>query len=154
MNFMEENKVSDLFARTLESVKEVVDSNTVMGTPVTTPQGTTIIPVSKVSVGFAGGGTDFASKKDAEGKKNFGGGGGTGVTAKPVGFLVVDAEGGVKFISVDEPANNDMTVSELAAKLPAIFAKIKEFFDKKKAEKEEAENAAAGAEEGNASAAE
>ena len=140
---MEENKVSDLFAKTLESVKEVVDSNTVMGTPITTPQGTTIIPVSKVSVGFAGGGTDFASRKDAEGKKNFGGGGGTGVTAKPVGFLVVDVEGNVKFISVDEPANNEMTVSELAAKLPAIFAKIKEFFDKKKAEKEEAEKAEA-----------
>ncbi|MBQ9510092.1 MAG: sporulation protein YtfJ [Clostridia bacterium] len=138
---MEENKVSDLFSKTLESAKGVVDSNTVMGTPITTPQGTTIIPVSKVSVGFAGGGTDFASRKDAEGKKNFGGGGGTGVTAKPVGFLVIDAEGGVKFISVDEPANNEMTVSELAAKLPAIFAKIKEFFEKKKAEKEEVQEA-------------
>lgn len=138
---MEENKVSDLFTKTLESAKNVVDSNTVMGTPITTPQGTTIIPVSKVSVGFAGGGTDFASRKDAEGKKNFGGGGGTGVTAKPVGFLVIDVEGGVKYISADEPSNNEMTVSELAAKLPAIFAKIKEFFEKKKAEKEETEEA-------------
>ena len=54
---MEENKISGLFSSTLDSVK--VDSNTVMGTPIITTSGTTIIPVSKVSVGFVGGGTDF-----------------------------------------------------------------------------------------------
>ena len=57
--FMEENKISELFASTLDSVKNVVDSNTVMGTPITTASGTTIIPVSKVSCGFAAGGSDL-----------------------------------------------------------------------------------------------
>lgn len=133
---MEENKTSDLITNALESVKSVVDSNTVMGTPVTTPQGTTIIPVSKVSVGFAGGGSDFANKKDSS-KKDFAGGGGTGVTASPIGFLIVDAEGGVRFINVKNPAGNDLTVAELAEKIPGFIGKIKEFMEKKKSEKQQ-----------------
>lgn len=134
---MEENKISDLFATTLESVKGVVDANTVMGAPVTTPNGVTIIPVSKVSVGFAGGGTDFGSKKDPAAKKNFGGGGGTGVTTSPVGFIIIDACGSVKFINVNNPSNESMTVAELTEKIPPIIAKIKEMLEKKKEEKAE-----------------
>lgn len=132
---MEENKIGDLFAKTLDSAKGVVDANTVMGDPIVTPQGTTIIPVSKVSVGFAGGGTDFASKKDASGKKNFGGGGGTGITTKPIGFLTVDPSGAVKFINVENPTGGDMTLAELGEKLPALVAKIKEIINRKKEEK-------------------
>ncbi len=134
--FMEENKISELFASTLDSVKNVVDSNTVMGTPITTASGTTIIPVSKVSVGFVGGGTDFGSKKDD--KKNFGGGGGTGVSASPIGFVVVSAEGDVNFISIENPTGADgVSLGEIADKAKGIIGKIKELIDKKKAEKAE-----------------
>lgn len=134
--FMEENKISELFASTLDSVKNVVDSNTVMGTPITTASGTTIIPVSKVSVGFVGGGTDFGSKKDD--KKNFGGGGGTGVSASPIGFIVVSAEGDVNFISIENPTGADgVSLGEIADKAKGIIGKIKELIDKKKAEKAE-----------------
>ena len=133
---MEENKISGLFSSTLDSVKDVVDSNTVMGTPIITTSGTTIIPVSKVSVGFVGGGTDFGSKKDD--KKNFVGGGGTGVSATPIGFVVVNAEGDVKFISVENPTGADgVSLGDIAEKAKGIIGKIKEMIDKKKAEKAE-----------------
>lgn len=132
---MEDNRIGELFAKTLEGAKGVVDANTVMGEPIVTVQGTTIIPISKVSVGFAGGGTDFSSKKDASGKKNFGGGGGTGITTKPVGFLTVDPSGSVKFINVENPTGGDMTLAELGEKLPALVAKIKEIINRKKEEK-------------------
>ncbi len=141
---MEENKISDLFASTLDSVKNVVDSNTVMGAPITTASGTTIIPVSKVSVGFVGGGTDFGSKKDD--KKNFGGGGGTGVSASPIGFVVVNADGDVNFISVENPMGVDgASIGEIAERAKGLIGRIKELIDKKKAEK--AEKAAKAAEE-------
>ncbi len=131
---MEENKISELFASTLDSVKDVVDSNTVMGAPITTASGTTIIPVSKVSVGFVGGGTDFGSKKDD--KKNFGGGGGTGVSASPIGFVVVNADGDVNFISIENPMGVDgASIGEIAEKAKGIISRIKELIDKKKAEK-------------------
>lgn len=134
---MDENKVSNLFETTLGSLKGVADSNTVMGEPITTPGGVTIIPVSKFSIGFAGGGTDFGSKKDPTGRKNFGGGGGSGVTATPVGFVVIDSCGNVKFLSVknDENGSDSMTVSDLAEKIPQAVSKIKEMFAKKKEEK-------------------
>ena len=135
---MEENKISDLFSSTLDSVKNVVDSNTVMGTPIVTASGTTIIPVSKVSVGFVGGGTDFGSKKDD--KRNFGGGGGTGGAGAIAGAgrHTVSAEGDVKFISIDNPTGADgLSMGEIAEHAKGIIGKIKEFIDKKKAEKAE-----------------
>ena len=135
---MEENKISDLFSSTLDSVKNVVDSNTVMGTPIVTASGTTIIPVSKVSVGFVGGGTDFGSKKDD--KRNFGGGGGTGGAGAIAGAgrHIVSAEGDVKFISIDNPTGADgLSMGEIAEHAKGIIGKIKEFIDKKKAEKAE-----------------
>ena len=58
----EQNKISELISESLESIKGLVDANTVVGTPINTPQGTVIIPISKISVGFAGGGNDYAGK--------------------------------------------------------------------------------------------
>lgn len=69
-----------------------------------TSAGTTIIPISKVSVGFAGGGNDYAGKNSAAvGKNNFGGGGGTGVSVSPVGFLIVSADGKVELLNINNP---------------------------------------------------
>ena len=81
-----ENKIPEIIRSSLENIRSMVDANTVVGEPISTAPGTTIIPISKVSVGFAGGGNDYAGKNaQASGKNNFGGAGGSGVTVKPVG---------------------------------------------------------------------
>ena len=79
--------INSLMDTTLKKIKEMVDVNTIIGDPITTPDGTTIIPVSKVSYGFASGGSDLPTKRDS--KDCFGGGSGAGVTIKPVGFLTI-----------------------------------------------------------------
>ena len=73
----EQSKLQDMIRTSLESIRAMVDANTVVGTPIQTPSGTTIIPISKVSVGYASGGLDFSSQTA---QKNFGGGGGTGLS--------------------------------------------------------------------------
>ena len=77
----QKNKISEMIESSLDSIRGIADSGTVIGTPVNTVQGTTIIPVSKVSVGFAGGGNDFSGKNGGDGKSIFSGGGGTGIRA-------------------------------------------------------------------------
>ena len=82
------------------NIKKMIDVNTIIGNPVTTPDGTVIIPVSKVTYGFASGGTDFPSKNNQE---LFGGGGGAGITISPVAFLVVNnGNVTVKYINAAE----------------------------------------------------
>ena len=100
--------------------------NTVVGTPITTPDGVTIIPVSKVSVGFGGGGSDFASKNT---EKPFGGGVGGGVKVSPVCFLVVK-DGNVRMLSVPAPANS--TTERIVEMLPDTLDKITTYLDSKK----------------------
>ena len=73
-----EHPLSDMMTNTMSKIKDMIDVNTVVGSPITTPGGVTIIPVSKVSVGFGGGGSDF-TKKTAAGDNPFGGGVGGGV---------------------------------------------------------------------------
>ena len=82
---MEQSRQSELIKNALESVKSMVDANTVTGNPITTESGTVIIPISKIFVGIASGGIDYFGKKSTS-EKNFGGGGGTGVTVSPIGF--------------------------------------------------------------------
>ena len=79
-------KLPNMMETTIQKIREMLDVNTVVGNPITTPDGVTIIPVSKVSVGFGGGGSDFANKA---GENPFGGGVGGGVKVSPVCFLVV-----------------------------------------------------------------
>ena len=78
--------VQELMANTLGKMRELVDSNTVIGTPITNEAGVTIVPVSKITFGFVSGGTDFANDKQ---KDLFGGGAGAGVTIDPVAFITV-----------------------------------------------------------------
>lgn len=82
-----EGKVSQLLGVSMEKIKEMVDVNTVVGTPITTPDGTTIIPLSRVTYGFAGGGSDLPSKTGAE---MFGGGSGAGITITPIALISVN----------------------------------------------------------------
>ena len=95
---MAQTKISDIISNSLESIRSVVDANTIIGTPIDTAGGTVIIPVSKISVGFALGGVDFQSKIKED--SNFGGGGGTGLTVTPVAFLAIKADGSVEMIPV------------------------------------------------------
>ena len=77
-----EHPIGSLMDTTMEKIKEMIDVNTIIGEPITSPDGTLIIPVSKVSYGFAAGGSDLPTKK--ENKDCFGGGSGAGVTIQPV----------------------------------------------------------------------
>ena len=136
---MAETKVTGIIAGALEDIRTVVDANTIIGTPIETNSGTTIIPVSKVSMGVASGGVDYESKKTA-GNNNFGGGGGSGVSVVPVAFLVVHADGSVEMMNVSnptsKPADVGYNVSSLLERAPEIIEKIKAMIPKKKAKKD------------------
>lgn len=137
----EENKLQEMIRTSLESIRAMVDANTVVGTPIETASGTTIIPISKVSVGYASGGVDF-SAKDPAAKKNFGGGGGTGLSVQPVCFLAINAEGAVELISLGGSGSPDTVerIAELIEKAPDIFSKVKGLFKKKKKKSDDADD--------------
>ena len=132
-----ENKFEEILRTSFDSIKNMLDSNTVIGNPIDTVSGTTIIPISKISLGFATGGIDTSAKKDevTQAKKGpkFGGGGGSGMTVVPVGFLVVDKNGKTEFVSVNsKPANDPVEqISDLIDRSPEIIEKIKNIFTKK-----------------------
>ena len=138
---MNENKVNDLIEGSLAKIRELTGTETVVGDPIYTPNGTLILPVSKISMGFATGGLDFGKKKDDEGKKpnNYGGGGGTGVTVTPVAFLILSAEGKIDLIPVTDAKNIDTVdkISALIERSPDILKRLKDVLIKKKEEKEE-----------------
>ena len=141
-----DNKIPEIIAASLENIKSMVDANTVIGNPINTPSGTVIIPISKVSVGIATGGIDFNGKNEksaATGKQNFGGGGGTGLSVHPVGFLVVSAEGKVDMINVcmEREAGTIEQVADVIERSPAIIEKVKNIFAKKDKETSETEPA-------------
>ena len=86
-----ESSIKNLITESLQQIRTFIDADTIVGKQIVTPSGTVIIPISKLSMGFASGGLDLPSKKT--GAKSFGGGGGTGVTVSPIGFLVVSSDG-------------------------------------------------------------
>ena len=128
---MSEHPIQNLMTETMERIKNMVDVNTIVGTPITTADGTTIIPVSKVSCGFGGGGTDFAPKGNAP--LCFGGGGGAGVTVEPVCFLIVSPTTGAHILPVDAQAVT--TADRIVEMLPNAFNKVTAFVDSRKAAK-------------------
>ena len=119
-------KLPNMLESTIQKIREMLDVNTVVGTPIETQDGVTIIPVSKISVGFGGGGSDFANKTGAE---PFGGGVGGGVKVTPVCFLVVK-DGNVRMLSVPTPANS--TTERIVEMLPDTLDKITAYLDAKK----------------------
>ena len=135
------NKLQEVVQSTLAQIRNMIDANTVIGTPVETSSGTTIIPISKVAMGFATGGVDFNDKAGGEKDKpqNFGAGGGTGITVQPIGMLCVDKEGNVELINigVKNPTDPMEQLSDIIERSPEIIARIKALFSKKKDEPEE-----------------
>lgn len=123
------NNLEGLMGTTMQKIKEMVDVNTIVGNPITAQDGTTIIPVSKVSYGFASGGTDFPAKS-APGKDFFGGGSGAGVSIKPIAFLAVK-DGDVKLINVEQ---FDSSADRAISMVPELIDKITSLFKKDKKE--------------------
>lgn len=123
-----EHPIGSLMDTTMEKIKEMIDVNTIIGEPITSPDGTLIIPVSKVSYGFAAGGSDLPTKK--ENKDCFGGGSGAGVTIQPVAFLTV-YQGDVRLVSVDR---EECTDDKLVNMIPDVLKKVKGVFKKDKSE--------------------
>lgn len=122
---MAEHPINGLMGVTMDKIRELVNSDTIIGEPVSLPDGTTILPVSKVTFGVATGGSDFAAKQS---KELFGGGSGAGVTVAPVAFLVVK-DGNVRTIQLADP-NNSLEraitmLPELVDKLAALLKKEK-----------------------------
>lgn len=123
-----EHPIGSLMDTTMEKIKEMIDVNTIIGEPITSPDGTLIVPVSKVSYGFAAGGSDLPTKK--ENKDCFGGGSGAGVTIQPVAFLTV-YQGDVRLVSVDR---DEGTADKLVNMIPDVLKKVKGVFKKDKSE--------------------
>lgn len=128
---MSEHSVNGFMDTTMEKIKQMVDADTVMGTPIHCADGTVIIPVSKVTYGFAAGGSDFAAKSTA--KDLFGGGSGAGITITPIAFLTI-SNGNVKLLQIN-PASN--TADRVVEMVPEVVDKVSGFFKKDKTPKAE-----------------
>ena len=124
----------NMLDKTIEKIREMVSVNSVIGDPITTPDGGTIIPVSKVSVGVGGGGSDFVSKHENKGDNPFGGGAGGGVKVTPVAFLVVK-EGNVRVLPIPAPANS--TADRIVEQVPDVLERISDFIESKTEKKAE-----------------
>ncbi len=123
----------NMLENTIAKIREMVDVNSVIGNPITTPDGVTIIPVSKVSVGFGGGGSDFVAK-GTKADNPFGGGAGGGVKVTPICFLIVK-EGNVRMMPIAAPANT--TADRVVEMIPDTLDKIAAFIDSRTAPKAE-----------------
>lgn len=129
---MKNQSAEKILATTIERVRDLVDVSTIVGEPITVSADLTIIPISKVTYGFASGGSDFPSRNNVE---LFGGGGGAGITINPVAFLVCNkGEVTIKHITASDNA------AERAVNLiPEMFDKVTNFVDRQKQAKAPAE---------------
>lgn len=115
--------IEGLMKTAMESLKEMVDVNTILGDPVETPDGSVIVPVSRVSVGFAAGGTEF-DVENGDGNFPFGGGSGAGISLQPVAFLVV-GQGQIRLLPIDKNAFYDRLLDiapEVVDRLQNMFS--------------------------------
>lgn len=140
---MAEHPIQGLMDTAMSNIKSMVDVNTIVGDPVTTPDGTVIIPISTVSFGFGAGGTEFAAKKDTVTPQNpmFGGGCGGGANVKPIAFLVVGG-GNIKLLPITDkqsPADKIIDlVPELVDKMNSAVSGAVEKFGKREKKKDKA----------------
>ena len=123
---MDKNPIGELMQSTMENVRNILKVDTVVGDPIYTPDGITLVPISKISVGVGGGGSDFVSKNANKYENPFGGGAAGGVKITPVGFLVI-RDGIVRMLPVATPANT--TADRLVEQVPEVLDKIAAFID-------------------------
>lgn len=132
MKKMEKQPVSELMETVMGRVRDMVDVSTVIGEPITTPDGITLIPVSKVSFGFASGGSDFTGKNQKDGAKNpFGGGSGAGAKIVPMAFVVIK-DGFVRIMNIEAPATT--TLERIIDNAPELIDKLSHMTKKDKPE--------------------
>ena len=131
---MSDHPINSLMDTSMRKIKDMIDVNSIIGDPITTPDGTVIIPVSKVTYGFASGGSDLPTKK--ENRDCFGGGSGAGVTIQPLVFLSI-CKGNTKFIPIEK---YDGAADRIVGMIPEAFDKISSFIQKDKKEKTDLEN--------------
>ena len=124
---MAEHPINGLMETAMQSIKDMVDVNTIIGEPVESKDGTVIIPISKVSFGFGAGGSDFGQKAVASSDANFGGGSGGGATIEPVAFMVVGKEE-IKLMPVEK---NTSPAQDIIDSVPTILDKVVKLFKKK-----------------------
>lgn len=124
----------NMLDNTIAKLREMIDVNSVVGAPITTADGVTIIPVSKVSVGLGGGGSDFVSKNANHNENPFGGGVGAGIKVTPVAFLIVK-DGNVRMMPVAAPANT--TADRIVEMVPDTLDRIAAFIDSRTEKKAE-----------------
>lgn len=122
----EKRSLTELMESSIEKIREMVDSNTIIGKPITTPDGVTLIPVSRLSFGFGCGGGDYGKQA---GNTKFGGGSTAGVKVEPVAFLVVK-DGVTRMIPVGMPAVT--TVDRVIDLVPEVMDRVESYIDKKK----------------------
>lgn len=126
---MNEHPIEGMMNVSMDKIREMVDVNTIIGDPISTPDGTMIIPVSKVTYGFASGGSDFSNKK-SDAQNLFGGGSGAGITISPVAFLTV-CDGKVSLLQIQQFSSS---VDRLIEMVPELIDKFKK--SKKNKEKD------------------
>ena len=132
---MAEHGVNGLMAETMEKIRSMVDVNTIIGDPIVTHDGTTLIPISKVTFGFGAGGSDFKPRNSSDSAPLcFGGGGGAGVSISPVAFLIV-SEGNARILPVNMPADN--STDRLIEMIPDAVNGIQNFVSNRRGKKTE-----------------
>ena len=124
----------NMLENTISKIREMVDVNSVVGDPITTADGVTIIPISKISVGVAGGGSDYVSKHENKQENPFGGGAGGGVKVTPIAFLVIK-DGIVRVLPIALPAST--TADRLVEQIPDTLDRIVNFIDSRTKKKDE-----------------
>ena len=122
------NSISAMMEASMGKIREMVDSNTVVGEPIVTVDGVTLIPVSRLSFGFGCGGGDYGKQQD-----KLGAGAAAGVRVEPMAFLVVK-DGVTRMLPVAAPAIT--TVDRAIELVPQVLDRVESFIDRKKAEKE------------------
>ena len=133
---MSEHPINGMMGLSLDKIREMADANTIVGTPITAPDGTMLIPISKVSFGFATGGADFGGhEKETEKanttvtdrKSNFGGGAGAGVN-------IIPPDGNVRMMTIGEPASS--TLDRVVDIVPDLLQRVQDFITQLKEKKE------------------
>ena len=114
--------LNEMMTSSMAKIKDMIDVNTVIGDPITTPDGVTLIPITKVSVGYGGGGSDFVTKNYPANRDNaFGGGAGAGVTITPMAFVVIRGES-VRMLPIAAPAST--SVDRIVEMVPDILDRV------------------------------
>ena len=118
------SELNDIIKSSLEGIKELGDVNGTVGDIITTPSGVTIIPVSKITIGFVGGGADYGQKKLTS-AQNFGGGSGSGISITPLAFLTIDNNSSVNLIPIQNESSGVDRLISLLKQSPDLISNFK-----------------------------